>query len=292
MCDNFITNKVARIQYIDALRGFTMILVVFAHVETFGFFNFGYETFVGKLFQSFRMPLFFFISGFLAYKADRVWDIQTCWKLTKKKLVVQIVPALIFGLVYTYFYVHTDFHAFVSNPAKLGYWFTLVLLEMLLLYYFLSGLTYVLSKRIRVSESSMSVFLLIFFAVGLFLLKLPFKTSPSLDMLGNYTSLHYTFSYFMYFVFGVLARQYMKIFERIIDNKLITAIAIVVFSGVFYWYSQLDLDLYQNGVIGKVILTIVESVMGFVGIVIVFAFFRKNASTFDSTTSLVMHCNL
>lgn len=281
-----VLNKSARIQYIDALRGFTMVLVVFAHVEAFGFFNFGYETLVGKLFQSFRMPLFFFISGFLAYKAERVWDINECWQLTRKKFVVLIVPTLIFGLIYTFFYVQGDLYDFLSNPTKLGYWFTLVLFEILLLYYFLSGLTYALSKRINVSEASMSALLLISFAVGLLMLKLPFKIIPCLDMLGNYSSLHFTFGYFMYFVFGVIARQYMDRFERMIDNKWITAIAIVVFAGVFLWYSQLDITLYRNVVWVKVVQTIVESIMGFVGIVVVFAFFRKHSSSFENTTKL------
>ena len=54
-----------RLEYIDALRGFTMILVVFAHI-----INYGYhitdakaetmDTF-NNLFIRFRMPLFFFI---------------------------------------------------------------------------------------------------------------------------------------------------------------------------------------------------------------------------------------
>ena len=53
-----------RIEYLDALRGFTMILVVMSHVALF---NLGvdvrsdgcYHTY----FQLFRMPLFFFVSG-------------------------------------------------------------------------------------------------------------------------------------------------------------------------------------------------------------------------------------
>jgi fucose 4-O-acetylase-like acetyltransferase len=59
------TIKKERIQYIDALRGFTMLLVVFAHVETFSFQYMENATFLGEFFKLFRMPLFFFISGFI-----------------------------------------------------------------------------------------------------------------------------------------------------------------------------------------------------------------------------------
>lgn len=34
-----LSNKKERVQYIDALRGFTMLLVVIQHVETFGFYG-------------------------------------------------------------------------------------------------------------------------------------------------------------------------------------------------------------------------------------------------------------
>ena len=85
-----------RLEYIDALRGFTMILVVLAHI-----INFGYhitdstmeemETF-NNLFVRFRMPLFFFISGFVLYKSDRIWDKATRRTFLKKKFMVQIIP--------------------------------------------------------------------------------------------------------------------------------------------------------------------------------------------------------
>ena len=60
-----------RIHYIDALRGFTMLLVVFAHVLTFGFGM--QKSFLSELFITFRMPMFFFISGFIGYKAIDRW---------------------------------------------------------------------------------------------------------------------------------------------------------------------------------------------------------------------------
>lgn len=279
-----VSSKKDRIQYIDALRGFTMILVVFAHVEMFGFFNFGYETFVGKLFQSFRMPLFFFISGFIAYKNDRIWNRNTCWQLTKKKMQVQIIPALFFGLIYTYCYLHFDFNAFISNPSKLGYWFTFVLLEMFLIYYCLNGFSHFVCRRTRFSEPILTSVLLVLTAVILYLLKLPLKTVPFLEVLGDYTSFHYTFNYFMYFVFGVLARQHFELFGRFIDNKYFSAIVILLFAIVFYSYYHLVIQVNSSNLLWKVIMTFLESITGFLGILIVYAFFKRYSDSFENKT--------
>lgn len=244
MPENLIVKKASeRIQYVDALRGFTMILVVFAHVETFGFFDFSYETFVGKLFQVFRMPLFFFISGFIACKVDRIWTGDVVWQLTKKKMQIQIIPALLIGLVYTYAYLQKDIMFFISDASKAGYWFTLSLLEMFLIYYMVSWGSHEISKRSNISECYVSAGLLICTAVIFFLLKLPFKILPILDTIGNYTSCHYTFNYFMFFVFGVLARQHTDCFEKLITNKYISALSIVLFGILFYAFYLFNTSL-------------------------------------------------
>ena len=44
------------------------------------------------------MPLFFFVSGFLAYKSSLVWDFPTLRTLLAKKVRVQTVPTVIFFL--------------------------------------------------------------------------------------------------------------------------------------------------------------------------------------------------
>ena len=61
-----------RIKFFDTLRGFTMILVVLQHVSIFSFGINGYETVLNTALISFRMPLFFFVSGFFAYRAIAV----------------------------------------------------------------------------------------------------------------------------------------------------------------------------------------------------------------------------
>lgn len=53
-----------RIGYLDALRGFTMILVVCVHCLTYSDIK---QNPITDFFSLFRMPLFFFISGFILY---------------------------------------------------------------------------------------------------------------------------------------------------------------------------------------------------------------------------------
>lgn len=62
-----LKNQQKRIEYIDAMRGFTIILVVLHHLSFFS------NSFVDSIFISFRMPLFFFISGFIGFKVNMEW---------------------------------------------------------------------------------------------------------------------------------------------------------------------------------------------------------------------------
>lgn len=77
-----------RIEYIDALRGFGIVLMIAGHVG------------LGQIFDiyihSFHMPLFFFISGFLFNESNKEIGIK---KYTFKKAKSLIVPYLVFGII-------------------------------------------------------------------------------------------------------------------------------------------------------------------------------------------------
>ena len=88
--DDFILPEKQRIEYIDALRGFTMILVVIHHVALFMWGILGIHSIHGYLMQV-RMPMFYFISGFVLYKAGVVWNLKHAVQFLRKKFVVQIV---------------------------------------------------------------------------------------------------------------------------------------------------------------------------------------------------------
>ena len=113
-----------RIGYIDAMRGFTMILVIFAHVCHFclGDDRMGYNA----VFILFRLPCFFFISGWL-FEPIAQRPFKT---VARHKMMVQLLPTFIFLLLLA----PPPFFFHQLGTLKGGYWFTFVLFEFFILY--------------------------------------------------------------------------------------------------------------------------------------------------------------
>ena len=113
-----------RIGYIDAMRGFTMILVIFAHVCHFCFGNdrMGYNPF----FVLFRLPCFFMLSGWLFEPVSR----NSFKTVARHKAMVQLVPTFVFLLLLAP--PPEFFHQL--GAMKGGYWFTFALFEFFILY--------------------------------------------------------------------------------------------------------------------------------------------------------------
>ncbi|MCF0185498.1 MAG: acyltransferase [Bacteroidaceae bacterium] len=117
----------SRIEYLDALRGITMLLVVYSHVVFIGYDNVYSHNSYNQIFLQLRMPLFFFISGFLFYsKGHDVQRFGELLSLLKKKFLIQIIPTAVFLLAYVLLF-KGDFLESVLREDKSGYWFTLVL---------------------------------------------------------------------------------------------------------------------------------------------------------------------
>lgn len=119
-----------RIAYIDAMRGFTMILVVFAHVCYFCMEAplMGYN----RIFYLFRLPCFFMISGWLFEPiASRPFK-----EVIRHKAMVQLLPTFIFLLLLAP--PPEFFHQL--GTLKGGYWFTFVLFEFFVLYLLIARL--------------------------------------------------------------------------------------------------------------------------------------------------------
>ncbi|MBQ8270972.1 MAG: acyltransferase family protein [Bacteroidaceae bacterium] len=272
-----------RIEYIDALRGFTMILVVFSHVEMTSL-GFTPPTFLNSLFMSFRMPLFFFISGFIAYKAGVEWNRDKWCSMSKKKILVQLVPTFIFGLIYTYAYFGVDFQSFITHNGKLGYWFTIALLEIFLIVYTANTLLYTPNEK---TFRKRMVVALILLSGGLFIAKFAIKMLPALNEIGNIFTLHHTFNYFQYFAFGYICSMYKEAFNKSLDNKFVVTGVLLLFAVGFYVKQCYIGNFVGNGLdVWKLLDTFAELILGYLGLLIVYNTIRKYQNSFTANTKI------
>ena len=263
-----MVNRIERLEYLDALRGFAMFLVVFVHIEFFGFFDFSHTTFLGKLFSAIHLPTFFFISGFCMYRPNAVYGISHLYT----DVLRLIVPAFIVGILYTYLIIHRDIVYFLSNTMKAGYWFTISLFEVIMIY----RLVYWVSWN----RDKLFVTLLLLTAIFLYLLKLPLKIIPKAEVLGNYLCLHQTCNYFLYFAIGVLVCKYKDLVGRLSLNKLVPLLSLlifIVFSYLMFSYFSLG---QLNWMLDKIIETLGETLVGISGVFLLYMFFVQYKALF------------
>ena len=95
-----LTQPKKRLEWIDAMRGFTMLMVVANHVSQTSFGELPKTSAALSLLVLFRMPLFFFVSGFVAYKASFSWSLPDTGQLLWKKVRIQLLPTLVFLCAY------------------------------------------------------------------------------------------------------------------------------------------------------------------------------------------------
>ena len=228
--------KKQRLEWLDALRGFTMILVVAYHVAQSGFGESWRHSSSMPFLILFRMPLFFFVSGFLAYKVSQVWNLRNLGSLIVKKLRVQLIPTIVFFLL-AMALLNKDFWASVNtqllSPLKGGYWFTLVLLYMFLIYY---PFAYLESKLKHVRWLPI---------VLLFLLSLACYETCFLPKYFSWaqgykgvktelyhflmnTSLSQVMLYFPFFLYGNIVHRYWDKAQRVMDSKWFFPLLIVI----------------------------------------------------------------
>ena len=211
-----------RIGYIDAMRGITMILVVFAHVELFSYGIGG--NIIGKIFLTFRMPMFFFISGFLSYKWNSLWTSQFYTSRLKKKALIQLIPTLFFFHIYACIWHGNPWDTFFIRGPQ-GYWFTIVLFEMFLIYYTVMFLCRYSSSK----TSDIILIILSIFGVGIYLGGTKFYKLDAIPVLCliNLTR------YFEFFVFGTFCKKYEKEIHAIIGKEYFKAFILITFFVLF-----------------------------------------------------------
>lgn len=255
-----------RIEYVDALRGVTMLMVVLNHSASYfwGILQQDVPSF-HRYFLLVRMPMFFFISGFLLYKKEVVWTMKHTLTFLKKKFLVQIIPTILFLLVFTYVFEHS-FLETIKDPFKQGYWFTYTLF-----FYFLF---YATTQLIGCSSKLLILMGLIFYPF-LYINKLDIQNGFIKDIIGFVGVKQWT--YFIFFVLGTITKKHFERFQIIIDGKWLMTICIILFV-ILNAYIDLFPEIIQK--------TIIKLILSTTGVIILFAFFRRNQSIFAKSTQI------
>ena len=237
-----------RLEWLDALRGFTMIMVVAYHVCQQGFLLEPKVSSSMPFLVLFRMPLFFFVSGFLAYKSTQVWNLPNLTRLLGKKLRIQLIPTAVFFLFACAVLYHAPFADTViknlTSPTKAGYWFTLALLYMFIIYYLFAYLESKLRWQSWIPITLLFIISLLVYETC-FLPKY-FWWAFGRKGLTNDTWLHVTsfiqvMQYLPFFLYGNIVHRYWNTWQRIFDSRwfypLIVVIVIFCTLDVLKWHT-------------------------------------------------------
>lgn len=240
------TPQSGRMEWLDAMRGFTMILVVAYHVAQFGFEESEKTSASLPFLVLFRMPLFFFVSGFLAYKSRWVWTMSSYGSLVWKKVKVQVLPALVFLCVYLVLRGRLPFaEGFVhcmQSPTKGGYWFTWVLLQMFALYYTVAAVASRWGKRTEDFSIAVLWLATLFAYLSLYMPQTFGKWYKTDFMM--YSSIYETLKFLHFFLLGNIVHRHWHRTQRLFDTRyffpLIAVIAFLSCADIFKWH-------YLNG---------------------------------------------
>ena len=254
-----------RIGYIDAMRGFTMFLVVLGHVVALCWQLDSKTPSFHHYFTQVRMPMFFFISGFVLYKAADVWNWQHIVRFFKKKIPVQLISPLIFFVLFLHV-TGTSLYDGIMDKTKAGYWFTFVLLEY---YVFYAAVRFLVRGRFA------SWILL---ALGFFLYSVCWPTmtvhNQTADNVLALICAH-QWRFFLFFVLGTFTKQYFGKVEQLLDSKWLLPLCIAIFFGVNAFADVLPIKTVPF-----------KGLLALTGLVILFSFFRNKQALFSQETRL------
>lgn len=254
-----------RIQYIDAMRGFTMFLVVWGHVSIFGLGLYGSSTFhYHMIADQIQMPLFFFISGFVLYKNNFSWNFHSSMNFLKKKTSVLILSPLIF-MMSSIIVKDGSIVSALFDSAKAGYWFTFALFEYFCFYIIAQQLV----RLFRLRGLLEDIFLLglggAVYVATIYTNVIAYEWDKGWPALIGIPTWHN----FLFFVIGTRIRKYFSAFERWIDTKY--AMVFIVSTYVLVNILPFVQDLSS---------TMFNLVTATTGILLVFALFRHHQDFF------------
>lgn len=236
--ETIATNQ-ARNIVLDYAKGFAIILIVIYH--TYGYCGQNVGSIVNSFCYTVQIPIFIYVSGLLSGK-HQSQNINI-----KKKAIRLLVPFLFFYIIWCIININ-NLYDFIQDEFKGGYWFTLVLFEMMVML----SLSNYLSDKHNINVTYMQI--VIFIILSLYVFFTPkgniINTLLSINLLWHYSPFFYLgiYSYKLetflkkkhIIIYGsiFLLSQYLFFFY---DNRLLTPVC-NLFSLLFF------ITLFNNGI--------------------------------------------
>lgn len=251
-----------RLAYLDAIKCLGILLVIIGHVQLFGMKIEAYDSIPTLMLYSFNMPLFFFISGYLAYR-EEIGKFDELKKIGSK-FVFLVVPAIAF-YSFSMFQQHGNgIFDFISDGLG-KYWFTFTLFEIFLIYYIASGV----SK----SKYMLAVILVILSVTGV----------GYLSFFSEYEIPIFDFNhlakYFQFFTLGVYSRMFAVQYDKLMRNEYLKTFGIVSFFVVLFSLFKIEMPSVAFHLLRDIVLR-------YLGLYIVISLFYCKQNTFNEETGL------
>lgn len=187
-----------------------MFLIVLEHVYSWTLGLEELHPFILTFICYFTLPVFFFISGFLGLKALSFWSKSNCGQRLLTKAKALLIPTIVFFSLISYLGIR-------SWEFPGGYWFTLVLFEMFMMYFATSLVWRIIAKRYYPLAILAAI-------VVVFIITLPFD-GKSISQLLALPHLRF---YYPFFALGLLAKVYKeKVISLLSKDSIITTLIIL-----------------------------------------------------------------
>ena len=229
-----------------------MLLVVCGHVAYYSDISISYFRF----FDLSRMPLFFFISGFILYKNKQIWDVTNTIEFLSKKFIIQIIPTAIFLALYMFI-----FSLNTIDGKFNGYWFTITLFEFFV--------AYVLFNLFIMNKIACNT-TLICFALFIYIFSYQAWCHNNYPFINDYFVC--SFGFFIFFILGTIAKKHFnKVLFIFNHNIIMMAIISLMMIGSICFINGYFVHLE------------VRLLLSILGIFSIFYFFMKNGEYFDNS---------
>lgn len=234
-----------RIEYIDALRGLMILMVVYCHLTILGRSDILSHTHqlgsnLDTIISKFRMPLFFFISGFFVY--SRNYSFSLFKKRATNRIIKQLYPTLLIGLVFCVIHKNSDFIGMLYNQKKYGYWFTISAVQM---FFMAVPILLCLNVNKSVSFKFHTVIISFYTLIVEILAWITMRLVPS-DYV-NLFGIEFFLIYFPFFIGGMLFKINYEYILSIITNKFMALGCFISFVLGFYF---LNSNIFKSLILG------------------------------------------